>query len=223
MRNTHAAFGRFADEADITSGGDDRFAGADRIDAPIRIRGGTREETVTGRGDVPTRGDAVGEIDTSDLAAAFQRDGACSRQRRSRFDVNTRIGTTGIAGHRQITGIAPHRGGQEHTLAAGEASDGPPTRDARRRVGAIKGNVAEGGDGGRRGRVEATIITPATDRDADGSARSRRGRVASEDRRTQVRTRALRIDGDPDIARLRPDGLIRDRHVERHDVGTGAD
>ena len=223
MRQAHAAFRCFADEGDITSGGDDRFAGADRIDAPIRIRGGTREETVTGRGDVPTRGDAVGEIDTSDLAAAFQRDGACSRQRRSRFDVNTRIGTTGIAGHRQITGIAPHRGGQEHTLAAGKTGDGPPVRDAGRRIGAIKGDVTEGGDGGRRGRVEATIVAPATDRDADGPAGSRRGRVASQDRRTEIRARPLGVHGDPDIARLRPDGLIRDRHVERHDVGTGAD
>ena len=223
MRNTHAAFGRFTDQGDITSGGDDRFAGADRIDAPIRIRGGTREETVAGRGDIAARGDAVGEIDAGDLAAAFQRDGACRRQRRSRFDVNTRIGTTGIAGHRQITGIAPHRGGQEHTLAPGETGDGPPVRDAGRRVGAIKGDVTESGDGGRRGRVEATIVAPATDRDADGPAGSRRGRVASQDRRTEIRAGPLGIDGDPDIARLRPDGLIRDRHVERHDVGTGAD
>ena len=35
MRKTHAAFGRFADEGDIPSGGDDGFTGADRIDAPI--------------------------------------------------------------------------------------------------------------------------------------------------------------------------------------------
>ena len=224
MRKTHTAFGRFPDEGDITSGGDDGFTGAARIDAVVVPVGrAIDEEAVTGGGDVAARGDAVGEIDAVDFASAFHRDGARRRQRRARLDMDTRIGAARIAGERQITGVAPHRGGQEHTLATGQAGDGPPVRDAGRRVGAIKGDVTESGDGGRRSRVEATIITPATDRDADGPAGSRRGRVASEDRRTQVRTRALRIDGDPDIARLRPDGLIRDRHVERHDVGTGAD
>ena len=223
MRKTHAAFGRFPDEADITSGGDDGFTGAARIDAPVGRGHTTGEETVTGGGDVAARGDAVGEIDAADFASALQRDGARRRQRRARLDMDTRVGAARIAGESQITGVAPHRGGQEHGLAAGEASDGPPVRDAGRRIGAIKGDVTEGGDGSRRGRVEATIVAPATDRDADGPAGSRRGRVASQDRRTEIRARPLGVHGDPDIARLRPDGLIRDRHVERHDVGTGAD
>ena len=223
MRKTHTAFGRFPDEGDITSGGDDGFTGAARIDAiVVPVCRAIDEEAVTGGGDVAARGDAVGEIDAVDFASAFHRDGARRRQRRARLDMDTRIGAARIAGERQITGVAPHRGGQEHTLATGQAGDGPPVRDAGRRVGAIKGDVTESGDGGRRGRVEATIITPATDRDADGSARSRRGRVASEDRRTEIRAGPLGIHGDPDIPARRPDGLIRDRMVERHDVSPGA-
>ena len=223
MRKTHAAFGRLADEGDITSGGDDGFTGADRIDAPIVPVGrAVDEEAVTGRGDIPARGDAVGEIDAVDLAAGFQRDGTRRRQRRARIDMDARKGAARIAGERQVAGVASHRGGQIHALAAGETGDGPPVRDAGRRVGAIKGNVTEGGDGGRRGRVEAAIITPAADRDADGPAGSRRGRVASEDRRTEIRAGPLGIHGDPDIPARRPDGLIRDRMVEPHDVSPGA-
>ena len=222
MRQAHAAFRSLTDQGDITSGGDDGFAGADRVDAPIRIRGGTGEETVTGRGDVASRGDAVREIDAGDLAAACQRDGACRRQRRTRFDMDARKGAARIAGERQVAGVAPHRGGQEHTLATGETGDRPPVRDAGRRVGAIKGDVTKGGDGARRGRVEAAIITPAADRDADGPAGSRRGRVASQDRRTEIRAGPLGIHGDPDIPARRPDGLIRDRMVEPHDVSPGA-
>ena len=224
MRKTHTAFGRFTDQGDITSGGDDGFTGAARIDAVVvPVCRAIDEEAVTGGGDVAARGDAVGEIDAVDLASAFQRDGARRRQRRTRFDMDARKGAARIAGERQVAGVAPHRGGQEHTLATGETGDRPPVRDAGRRIGAIKGDVTEGGDGGRRGRVEATIVAPATDRDADGPAGSRRGRVASQDRRTEIRARPLGVHGNPDIARLRPDGLIRDRHVERHDVGTGAD
>ena len=224
MRQAHAAFGRFTDKGDVSSGGDDGFTGADRIDAPIvPVCRAIDEEAVTGRADIPAGGDAVGEIDAVDLAAAFQRDGTRRRQRRARIDMDACKGAARIAGERQIAGNAPHGRRQIHALAAGETSDGPPVRDAGRRIGAIKGDVTEGGDGSRRGRVEATIVAPATDRDADGPAGSRRGRVASQDRRTEIRARPLGVHGDPDIARLRPDGLIRDRHVERHDVGTGAD
>ena len=224
MRNTHAAFGRFTDQGDITSGGDDGFTGADRIDAPIVPVGrAIDEEAVTGRGDIPARGDAVGEIDAVDLAAAFQRDGTRRRQRRARVDMDARKGAARIAGERQIAGIAPHGRRQIHALATGQAGDGPPVRDARRRVGAVEGNVAEGGDAGRRGRIEATVITPATDRDADGTTRSRRGRVTGEDGRTEIRARPLGVDGDPDVPARRPDGLIRDRMVEPHDGSLCAD
>ena len=224
VRQAHAAFGSLTDQGDVASGGDDGFAGAARIDTiVVPVGRAIDEEAVTGRGDIPARGDAVGEIDAVDFASAFQRDGARRRQRRTRLDMDALKGSAGIAAERQITGIAPHRGGQEHTLATGQAGDGPPVRDAGRRVGAIKGDVTESGDGGRRGRVEAAIITRTVDRDADGPTRSRRSRVTSEDRRTEIRAGPLGIHGDPDIARLRPDGLIRDRHVERHDVGTGAD
>ena len=224
VRETHAAFWRLTDQGDVASGGDDGFTGAARIDAVVvPVCRAIDEEAVTGGGDVAARGDAVGEIDAVDFASAFHRDGARRRQRRARLDMDTRIGAARIAGERQITGVAPHRGGQEHTLATGQAGDRPPVRDAGRRVGAIKGDVTKGRDGGRRGRVEATIIAPATDRDADGATRSRRGRVAGQDRRTEIRARALRIQGDPDITRLRPDGLVRDRMVEPHDVGLGTD
>ena len=223
MRKTHTAFGRFTDEGDVASGGDDGFTGADRIDAPIvPIGRAIDEETVTGRGDIPAGGDAVGEIDAVDFASAFQRDGARRRQRRTRLDMDARKGAARIAGERQVAGVASDRGGQEHTLAAGQAGDRPPTRDAGRRVGAVKGDVTEGGDAGRRGRVEATVITPAADRDADGPAGSRRGGVTGEDGRTEIRAGPLGIHGDPDIPARRPDGLIRDRMVEPHDVSPGA-
>ena len=217
MRNTHAAFGRFTDQGDVTSGGDDGFTGADRIDTPIVPVGrAIDEEAVTGRGDIPARGDAVGEIDAVDLAAAFQRDGTRRRQRRARIDMDACKGAARIAGERQVAGVASHRGGQVHALAPGETGDGPPVRDARRRVGAVKGDVAEGGDAGRRRRVEAAIITPAIGRDADGAAGSRREGVPRQDRRTEIRARPQGVDGDPDVPARRPDGLVRDGHIHAH-------
>ena len=218
MRQAHAAFRRLTDQGDISSGGDDGFAGADRVDAPIRIRDGTGEEAIAGRGDIAARGDAVGEIDAGDLAAAFERDGAGGPQRGAIIDLDTRPGAAPEAGDRKVTPMASHRRRQVHALGAGQAGDGPPVRDGRRRVGAIKRNVAESGDGAGRRRVEAAIAARPGGRDTDGATGGRREGVPRQDRRTQIRARPPGVDGDPDVPARRPDGLVRDGHIHAHRI-----